>query len=628
MQNQQNTGYSPQTIINTSNVASLQPVWSTPLSALRGTPVIVNGTVYVEGPDSIVAVNESTGNIIWTDNKASIGYAIKSRVGVTVDHGNVYAGTTNNYLLSINATTGALNWAVLITQNITGSLVKYQGAEATPLVYQGKVIVGETLGDNGVRGVLQAFNETNGALLWTFYTVPPDPMNATNQGGYLNPNGSLSWGTNGTSGCDICGGGAVWNVPAVDPNNGVLYFGTGNPYPFQSYTRSPNETYCALWTDSVIALNSTNGKMIWGFQEDCDDQYDLDQGMPVQLFNTTINGQETEVVGAGGKQGYYYELDALTGAMIYNVTVGIHLNGYQTPPHFNGTIYPSSNGGINTFSTYNPTTNMIYTEANNQPGNCRTCERNSTLYAINASSGAIAWNVNMSIEAGGVSSTNNLVFTTGNHTFLAFNAETGSVLWNYSEASGDSSYRWNWGPPSIVDGMVFYTTWGTNGKLLAFAIPETVNFVESGLPGGTSWQVKIGGTWYSSATNTISVTSLAPGTYTWAVKHSIATGKDTRFVPSRTKGEIIAPPQLTVDIYYSAQYDVRFVAKGNGEVSPSRPGWYSSGATVSILATPQNGAIFEKWVVNPGSQIVIGNATSSNTTAKINGPGTVTAKFS
>jgi len=339
MQNQQNTGYSPQTIVNSSSVSNLNLLWFDNFGGLAGTPVISGGIVYVDGGSSMTAVNETTGQLIWRDGPTGqTGLNYHTRVGVTVDNGNVFAGTSDNQLVSLNALTGALNWEAPIVQGVIGSIANYTGPEATPLVFNHKVMIGETLGDNGARGLVRAFNETSGALLWTFYTVPPSPITSTDQSDYLN-----SWATNGTFGC-ICGGGAVWNVPAVDPQTGVIYFGTGNPFPGGSAAtiRAPNSSFSNLYTDSVVAVNSTSGKLVWFFQELAGDLRDHDQGMPVQLFTTTINGVSTEVVGAGGKQGYYYELNAKSGALIHRISVGIHLNELGTLP---GIIYPGAGQG-------------------------------------------------------------------------------------------------------------------------------------------------------------------------------------------------------------------------------------------------------------------------------------------
>jgi len=389
MQNQQNTGYSPQNLINASNVGLLHQIWSTRLPSLAGTPVVVNGIIYVSGQvgctkftcnGDIFAVNETTGKSIWTDGAGNSTFNLQSiqfrvRAGVTIDHGNVFAGTWNNSVVSMNASTGAENWIATIAKNLTGNAIPYLGAEATPLVYNGEVILGETAGDGGPasRGVIQAFNETNGAHIWTFYTMPPSPINSTNQVGYQNSKGQNTWGTNGTSG-DVIGGGAVWNVPAVDPKTGIIYFGTGNPSNIQTpLIGAPDSTYTQLYTDSVVALNSTSGKMVWYYQVVHTPYIDWDNGMPVQLFNTTISGVNTEVVGDGGKSGFYVALNAANGSLIWRTPVGIHL--HDNVPVGNLTtnptlIYPGDNGGVNTFSSFDPTTNMVYTIASNHPNSC------------------------------------------------------------------------------------------------------------------------------------------------------------------------------------------------------------------------------------------------------------------
>ncbi len=630
MQNQQNTGYSPQTIVNSSDVSSLRSLWNASLPGLTGTPVISNGIVYLTSDGSIAAVDESSGRVIWIVGEENISQVITTRVGVTIDRGNIFAGTENNELVSLNALTGALNWQASIVANVTGSIADYQGPQETPLVFNGKIILGENLGDNGARGLVRAFNESDGSLLWTYYTVPPAPMNSTNQQGYLGLDGSESWGTNGTTGC-MCGGGAVWNVPALDPRTGIIYFGTGNPYPFQSLTRSPNSSFCNLWTDSVLAVNSTNGHLIWGFQEYCDDQYDLDQGMPVQLFNTTIEGEQAEVVGAGGKSGFYFELNALTGALIYKVKLVIHLNDNQTPPGFKGIIYPASNGGVNTFASYYPATNMIYVSANNQPKNCPTCQVNSTLYAIDASSGSVVWNLNQSLIAGGVSSTNTVVFVSGNHTLYALDGKTGAVLWQYHDVSGNDGYRWSWGAPSITDGYVFETTWGTkgHGHLEAFALTNTIDFVEQGLQPGTLWSVKFEGKWYFGTTQNISISSVFSGKYNWKVNGTLPIGDGIRYEAMQAYGSIDVPLQVTVNINYSIQYRVvvKAAKTGGGSTIPNGPAWYNSGSSHSISADPNLGHKFVKWQVSMGTKIIIENITSPMTFAQLEGPGTILAKF-
>jgi glucose dehydrogenase len=489
MQNQQNTGYSPETKINAANVGTLEPAWSIRLNNLAGTPVVVKGIAYVAGPPFVYAVDEKTGALVWEDGPSTglAPLAYRTAVGVAVSGGNVFEATKNNLLVSLNAKTGAMNWDVNITSTLVGNLYPYIGAQAAPLVYNGMLIVGETQGDAGpTRGVVQAFAEGNGAHLWTFYTVPAGPINSTNQAFYKN-----TWGTNGMAGC-YCGGGAVWNVPAVDPTTGIVYFGTGNPNPANNpFVRQPSQADTNLYTESVVALNSSDGNLVWYHQETNPAYSDWDQGMPLQLFTTTINHVKTEVVGAAGKAGIYFELNAATGMVIHQTPVGIHLNDNVPANKVNSTgflIYPGESGGDNTFSSYNPGTNMIYTVALNEPSHCRLTKGlvkcssdtsipdNSTLYAIDASTGAVEWSTNLAGRGGGVSSADNLVFySDGNHAFYAASAKTGAVLWTYDDPTG-SAFLWSWGPPSVVDGLVLWTTYGLSGSpghLIAFSLGGT-----------------------------------------------------------------------------------------------------------------------------------------------------------
>ena len=139
----------------------------------------------------------------------------------------------------------------------------------------------------------------------------------------------------------------MWNLPAVDPDTGVIYFGTGNPSPMGSLVsiRTPNSSTTNLYTDSIIALNVCDGTMKWHFQMVPRDQRDYDQGIQVQLFTTNIDGVPTQVVGAGSKIGYYFVVFANNGSLIYKTKIGLHLNDNSTegmfPPN---EIIPGSDG--------------------------------------------------------------------------------------------------------------------------------------------------------------------------------------------------------------------------------------------------------------------------------------------
>jgi glucose dehydrogenase len=521
-QNQQNTWYSPQTLINPANVDGLAPKWSIALKQIAGTPVVAGDIVYVSGgtffPGDIYAINETSGQLIWEDGPGhGTGLNFSTIAGAAVDNGQVFAATIQNELVSLDSRTGSLTWAVPMDERLTENPVaKYSGPQAAPAVYDGEVIIGNVQENQAAGGFVRAFGESSGNLLWTFYVVPASPIgSSTNQTFYKN-----SWGY-----CDYCGGGDLWSIPAVDQKTGIIYFGTGDPSPsFNSSQRSPSPSYSNLYTDCIIALNATNGRMIWYYQTTQADEHDWDAGMPVQLFTTTINGvQNTEVVGAGSKGGYYYELYASNGSLIHSTPLGIHENDNLPPSKKGVVIYPGSFGGVNTFSSYDPMTNMIYTMTYNRPSNYTESDitlngqggkgsdvpdavRNSTLYAIDASTGEVVWSVTLPGLGGGASSTNNLVFASdGNGTFYSFDAETGGVLWKYDTRLQSFDALTNWGPPAIVDGLVLETSISNNGGVFAFT--TNTNITETSYPSSTATSTLL-----SSVTpsTTIASNTLAP----------------------------------------------------------------------------------------------------------------------
>ena len=410
---------------------------------------------------------------------AQTGLGFATTAGVAVDSGLVFGGTFGNQLVALNASTGSLVWSVPIDQGIVANpQATYIGPEAAPLVFDHEVIIGNIQGNSAARGFVRAFSESSGALLWTFYTVPASPVDTSNQGFYKN-----SWGA-----CTYCGGGDLWSIPAVDPSSGVIYFGTGDASPsFNASQRSPSQSYPDLYTDCIIALNATNGNMIWYYQTVPADVHNWDPGMPVQLFNTTINGAKTLVVGEGSKSGFYYELDAKNGTLLHETELGIHLNDNEAPKPSGSIVYPGTFGGVNTFSSFDPTTNMIYTMTYNWATNYTSgpitlngqggvdnvvpgTTINSTLYAIDASTGSVVWSVTLPGLGGGVSSTNDLVFTSdGQSNFYAYNASSGARAWSYNNGRGNfNDGLANWGPPSVVDGMLFETSVANDGGVFAF----------------------------------------------------------------------------------------------------------------------------------------------------------------
>ena len=201
-----------------------------------------------------------------------------------------------------------------------------------------------TEGDSAGRGFLEAWNitTTTPKFMWRTYVIPPqdgsDPnwsldsvMNMSHAYIFNGtaevdlkalPQSQLSqmlvgdWGNFGFNGTtSFAGASAGWGGAwAIDEKTGVAYIGTNVPGPDWNATYRPGPD---LWSGSVLALNVTSGKMIWGFQAIPHSLGDLDCSWNVMLANETINGQNTPVVFKGCKDGYIFALNANTGSMLW-----------------------------------------------------------------------------------------------------------------------------------------------------------------------------------------------------------------------------------------------------------------------------------------------------------------------
>jgi quinohemoprotein ethanol dehydrogenase len=209
--------FSPLTQINKDNVSQLSLAWSTDLGTNRGieaTPLVVDGIMFLSGPWSVVyAVDTRTGKILWTyDPEVPKQTGIKAccdvvNRGIAMYKGNIFAGTLDGRLISIKASTGKLNWAVTTVD--TARAYTITGA---PRVYDGKVIIGNSGADLGVRGYVTAYDAEDGKEAWRFWTVPGDPKKGFESKAM--EDAAKTWKGEWWK---IGGGGTAWDGFAYDP---------------------------------------------------------------------------------------------------------------------------------------------------------------------------------------------------------------------------------------------------------------------------------------------------------------------------------------------------------------------------------------------------------------------------
>jgi alcohol dehydrogenase (cytochrome c) len=417
--------------ISTTNVAQLKEKWSFTLmgkaaktvagtGTLAANPIVVNGVVYIQDLRcDVFAISLATGKLAWEYVVNKPEKSGPGPNGVAVVDGAVY-GASPTTVFALNAATGKKMW---IDKTL---LAKGQGTFGIqPQVANGRVYLASQYGSGSGGGVLLALSAKNGALLWHFNTVKRKDIGVDAVG---------------------LGSGGAWETPLVG-TDGTVTFGIGNPY--QTAADAIAHPSKQLYTDSDVNLNAATGKLNWYYQGVPNDFKDYD--MQASPISTIANG--VPVVIGGGKMGYVYEMNAVTGHLIWKTPVGIH-NGHDDDsqkalnhdlnlkaPY---TILPGSIGGILTNmaadgnSVYVATINVSITATSlTEPLGNKSGKQSGDVEALNLATGKVEWSTRVSgIPCGAATVSNNLVFTTtleGNSKhvgskLLAFNRTTGALV--------------------------------------------------------------------------------------------------------------------------------------------------------------------------------------------------------
>jgi quinohemoprotein ethanol dehydrogenase len=303
-----NERYSTLDQINKSNVGKLKLAWKIHLKSggtraysQEATPVVYKGVMYIStGNDDVFALDAATGKVLWKYESyipvkriTTVCCGFSNR-GVAIGDGKVFIAEIPGKVVALDQETGRVLWRVWNTRWQEGGTMTM-----APLYYGGKVIVGISGGEMGVRGSVTAYNADNGALVWRFYTCP----------GYGDVGGG-TWSGNEWQHC----GAAVWSTPSVDATKGLVYFGVGNPDPWSD--RGPGDD---LFTDSFVALDVNTGTLRWWYQTVHHDLWDYDVTSPTVLFNVVVKGKTRHAISAPGKTGWLYILDRNTGQPLLGI---------------------------------------------------------------------------------------------------------------------------------------------------------------------------------------------------------------------------------------------------------------------------------------------------------------------
>jgi alcohol dehydrogenase (cytochrome c) len=294
--------HSPLTQITPANVHQLSSQWTFQtgvLGAFQATPIVIDGVIYITGfNNNAWAIDARSGRQIWRyrrelpDQMFLCCGAVNRGFAALGDR--LFMTTVDAHLLSLDMKTGAVLFDVTLEDYQRG-----YSATVAPLVVKDKVILGIAGAEYGIRGFIEAFDAKTGKKLWRFYTVA----------------GPGEFGSNTWPRTDAYtrGGGSIWVTGTYDPEQNLVFFGTGNPGPdYYSANREGDN----LFTASIVALDADTGKLKWHYQFTPHDVHDWDATQVPILGELPIDGQNRKVVMFANRNGFFYTIDRVTGKLI------------------------------------------------------------------------------------------------------------------------------------------------------------------------------------------------------------------------------------------------------------------------------------------------------------------------
>jgi alcohol dehydrogenase (cytochrome c) len=512
-------GYSPLDKINASNVQTLTPAWAMSTGVIEGheaPPIVNNGVMFIATPQGqVIAANAKTGDLIWRykrDLPEDLFQLHPTSRGVGLWQDKLYLATTDDHLVALSAKTGKVVWDQKVQEYRKGQYLTLM-----PLVVDGKVIVGGSGGEFGIRGYVVAFDAQTGKELWRTFTIPGpgEPGHETWQGD--------DWKT---------GGGSAWMTGNYDPQLNLIYWGVGNAAPWPGDAH-PGDN---LYTSGVLALDPDTGKIKAHYQYHQNDSWDWDEVEAPMLIDVERGGKTIKSLVHPARDGYLWVLERQAGAINYvsgvpfvknNAITGVDPNGKPIvdPAHKpvlgkKISFCPSLWGGKDWPSAaYSPKTKLVYIPSNEnlcgefagekkpliegqlwlgtdpdkldltvQSG----ADHIGELQAWDPATGKKVWSHGFpksQLFASVLATAGDLVFVggTNDRMFRAFDAKTGNVVWQQKLNSGvvgaPISYE--------VDGTQYVAVqagWGVDAQRIQDALAKLNIGYDRDVPqGGMVW---------------------------------------------------------------------------------------------------------------------------------------------
>jgi alcohol dehydrogenase (cytochrome c) len=424
--------------ITPENVSNLDQVWRFQTGqnqAIKASPILADGVLYLTAPDRLWAVDARTGMERWhyehpQNNAFHIGHR-----GAAIYKDTVFLTTPDCHLIAFNAGDGRIKWDIVIADSTKG----YWSTNA-PLVVGNHVLVGVSGDFDNVPGQLKSIDAETGKVQWIFYSTPPPGRTEPASGGAT--------------------GGQMWTTGTYDSELNLVFVGTGNPTPVLNGGARPGDN---PWTCSIIALNPDTGKLVWGFQVSPHDTHDWDANEVPVLVDAEFGGQPRKLLMQASRNGYFFVLDRTNGKNLVtapfatvNWAKGIDSLGRPIPdpakePSKDGVLVAPNEAGATNFRppSFDPNTGYFIVSAQDGygiyffksehggygwAGADYNVAGRSFLRAIDYHTGKIAWDHPIGDGAGtaGVLTTDSGLTISGDNgnNLLVLRTSDGATLWH------------------------------------------------------------------------------------------------------------------------------------------------------------------------------------------------------
>ncbi|MEP5761514.1 MAG: PQQ-dependent methanol/ethanol family dehydrogenase [Litoreibacter sp.] len=532
--------HSPLDTLNKENVKNLLPAWAFSLGGekQRGQetqPIVHDDVMYITGSYSrMYAIDVKSGKELWQyDARLPEGILPCCDVvnrGAAIYGDNIYFGTLDARIVALNQKTGDVVWNKKIADYKAG-----YSYTAAPLIVNGLIITGNSGGEFGIIGAVEARSAETGDLVWRRPVIEGHM-------GELNGEESTMTGTlNATWPGDMwkTGGGATWLGGSYDADTDTLVFGTGNPAPWNSHLRNagqPTEGNVGdnLYAASRLGIDPATGEIKWHYQTTPREGWDYDGVNEVVAYEDRSGNKR---FATADRNGFFYVLNREDGAFVSAIPFVKDINWAEGIDDTGRPIFdegnrpgdptaaadgkkgevvfasPSFLGGKNWMPmSYSPKTGLFYVPSNewgmdiwNEPitykkgaaylGSGFTIKPNyddhiGSLKAIDPDTGELKWEFknNAPLWGGVMTTAGGLVFTgTPEGEFIAFDDETGEKLWSFQTGSGVIGQPVTWEQDgeqyvSVISG------WGGAVPLWGGEVAKKVNYLNQG---GLLWTFRL-----------------------------------------------------------------------------------------------------------------------------------------